>query len=132
MPVLGADAAQTGAGNDASPRAQFVIPGERRISDGVASGHDAKLGEAVEPVQLRFGKMPGRFKGSDLRRIMKAKPRRVDLGNGPDARTTGTQRFFELRDGSADTRQHANAGNDHAAHRYLDAELFAFSNSSTP
>ena len=117
MRVFGADTAQTGAGNDASSRAQFIIPSQRRICDGVASGDDAKLGEAVEPVQLRFSEMPGRFKPPDLGRIMKAKPRRVDLSNGPDARTTGTQGFFELRERIADTREHAHAGNNYAAHR---------------
>ena len=75
--IFGPDAAQTRAGNDARARTQRVIPGQRRIGDGVARGDDAKLGEAIEPGKL--GKMFGGLESSDFSRIMKTKARGIHL-----------------------------------------------------
>src|SRR5438270_3039042 len=98
--IFGPDAAQTRAGNDARARTQRVIPGQRRIGDGVSRSDDAKLGEAIEPGKL--GKMFSGFEASDLGRIMKTKPRGINLRNGADARTAGAQGGFDSFDRIAD------------------------------
>ena len=71
--IIGSYAAQARAGNYHSGRAQFVIPLESGIGDGVARGDDTKLGEAIEPGN--FEKMFCGFESLDFGRIMKTQPR---------------------------------------------------------
>src|SRR5213075_2832571 len=100
--IFGSHAAQARAGNYASARAHFDIPPESGVGDSVARGDDTKLGETIEPG--KFGKMFCGFESLDFCRIMKTQPRGIHLSDGADARTAGTQRFFEWSAGIPEAR----------------------------
>ncbi len=115
--VEGVLSARPGADDGGGTGAEAVGELEARVGDGLARGHQGKLGKAIQERELGFFEMITRVEALDLRPDRYDEPFGADVGEGGDGRAAFADRLPELVLRASQGRDHAHPGHHDSSHR---------------